>query len=246
MIPDPPDPGEHDLVRVLHDALVPAREPATTLEVLDHLVRGVGDLLPEVVGAAVVTGLAEGEVCAAASGAAVRRIVEADLARGGPLARAVGASAVTALALEDLAALETASPSTTRGSAVRWREVGIEQVQVIPLREGAERRARLHGALVVAASQTLDADGVELARTIAGAAMVALERASFGRQMEQALESRSTVGAAIGLVMERYGLTWNAAWSYLTRRASDEERKVHDVAAELLGRARAERPGGDR
>jgi hypothetical protein len=52
--------------------------------------------------------------------------------------------------------------------------------------------------------------------------------------LETALRSAREIGAAVGIVMERYGLDNAAAFAYLTRLSQADNRKLRDIAAELV------------
>jgi AmiR/NasT family two-component response regulator len=49
-----------------------------------------------------------------------------------------------------------------------------------------------------------------------------------------ALEHRTVIGQATGVVMERYGLKSNDAFRVLVRISSERRRKVYDIACELV------------
>jgi AmiR/NasT family two-component response regulator len=53
-----------------------------------------------------------------------------------------------------------------------------------------------------------------------------------------ALERRTVIGQATGMLMERYGLTSDAAFATLLRVSQDNNRKVHDLAEELVAKGR--------
>ena len=55
-----------------------------------------------------------------------------------------------------------------------------------------------------------------------------------------ALEHRTVIGQATGIVMERYALTSDAAFSTLLRISADNNRKVHDLAQELVNTGHVE------
>jgi hypothetical protein len=52
--------------------------------------------------------------------------------------------------------------------------------------------------------------------------------------LSAALTSAREIGAAVGIVMERYGLDNAAAFAYLRRLSQAENRKLKEIAAELL------------
>lgn len=74
--------------------------------------------------------------------------------------------------------------------------------------------------------------------------------------LRAAMASRAVIEQAKGILMGRYGLTEDRAWAILVRRSSEQERKVRELAEELVesvlppraeGPARPrERTGGDR
>ena len=54
------------------------------------------------------------------------------------------------------------------------------------------------------------------------------------RQLLIALENRTVIGQATGIVMERYKMQADQAFAALVRVSSSTKRKVHDVAVELV------------
>ena len=55
-----------------------------------------------------------------------------------------------------------------------------------------------------------------------------------------ALEHRTVIGQATGILMERYQLTSHAAFKTLLRVSSEKNRKVHDLAQELVASGQVE------
>jgi AmiR/NasT family two-component response regulator len=53
-------------------------------------------------------------------------------------------------------------------------------------------------------------------------------------RLERALETRGTIGQAIGICIERYGITQEQAFQFLTRLSQDHNVKLRDVAAHLV------------
>jgi AmiR/NasT family two-component response regulator len=53
-------------------------------------------------------------------------------------------------------------------------------------------------------------------------------------QLEEALGTRTVIGQATGILMERFGLDADRAFDVLTRIASNTETKVRDVAADVV------------
>lgn len=54
-------------------------------------------------------------------------------------------------------------------------------------------------------------------------------------QLRHALESRALIDHAIGVLIERHGLTAEQAWTRLQRESQDRNVKVRDLAAQLTG-----------
>jgi AmiR/NasT family two-component response regulator len=55
-------------------------------------------------------------------------------------------------------------------------------------------------------------------------------------RLERALESRGVIGKALGICIERYGVTDQQAFQFLTRISQNQNVKLRDVAAHLVQR----------
>lgn len=86
-------------------------------------------------------------------------------------------------------------------------------------------------------SDTIDAETEFLAELFASHAALAMGRLRIEENLSAALASRTTIGMALGVVMERYGMDRDRAFAYLTRIASTSERKLRDVAQHLVEEA---------
>ena len=53
-------------------------------------------------------------------------------------------------------------------------------------------------------------------------------------QLRQALQSNRTIGTAVGIVMSRYQLDPQRAFQVLVRTSQQNNRKLHDIAAEVV------------
>jgi GAF domain-containing protein len=62
----------------------------------------------------------------------------------------------------------------------------------------------------------------------------------MSRNLSQALESRPVIDQAKGILMSRHGITAADAFEVLRRRSQDENRKLRDVAQELVDSTGAE------
>ena len=60
------------------------------------------------------------------------------------------------------------------------------------------------------------------------------------RHLLEALSTRTVVGQATGIIMERYKLHPDAAFAVLLRISSERNRKVREIAEELVATGRAE------
>ena len=126
------------------------------------------------------------------------------------------------------------------GADPRWRRWGpraaehdVASVMTLRLetRDGRVTTASLYGR---APSAFADPGVRELALLFARHAGAALGAAREISGLETALQSRHTIGVAQGVLMERYGLTVDAAFDVLLRSSSTTNVKLRDVAAEIV------------
>lgn len=80
-------------------------------------------------------------------------------------------------------------------------------------------------------------EDVHVARLLARHAAIALGHARHQDALATAVESGRAIGKAIGIVMERYQLGEQAATAFLWRVSSHSNRKVRDVALDLVTEA---------
>jgi hypothetical protein len=59
--------------------------------------------------------------------------------------------------------------------------------------------------------------------------------------LRRGLETRSSIGRAVGIVMERYGLTEERAFAFLARLSQDRNVKLRDIAQEIADTVAAPR-----
>jgi hypothetical protein len=64
---------------------------------------------------------------------------------------------------------------------------------------------------------------------------VALDYAREVENLQEAVKTRQAVGRAVGIVMERYGLTEERAFAFLARVSQTRNVKLREVAAEIVG-----------
>lgn len=88
-------------------------------------------------------------------------------------------------------------------------------------------------------------EDVQHGQAIAAMSAVALARSINDEQLAGAIETRTVIGQAIGMVMERYDLDEERAFSVLRRISSHENVKLRDVAAQLVATRRLPRACAD-
>jgi AmiR/NasT family two-component response regulator len=56
------------------------------------------------------------------------------------------------------------------------------------------------------------------------------------KQLRLAVEHRTDIGIALGILMERHDIDRDQAFAYLQRRSRNENRKLYDLALEIAAR----------
>lgn len=106
------------------------------------------------------------------------------------------------------------------------------------------------GALNIygAEPDTFDDDAIELARTFANYAAVALANAqlytttaALARQMQEAMASRAVIEQAKGVIVAQRGCTTEDAFDILVRASQAANRKLRDIAEGLVQKAQSVR-----
>jgi GAF domain-containing protein len=127
----------------------------------------------------------------------------------------------------------------------RWPEWGGAMASELGIRSSLSFRLFTRpddsrGALNVYSTKpaAFTEDDVLHGQTIAAMCAVALARSIKDEQLATALESRTVIGQALGMVMERYGLDEDTAFKVLRRIASQDNRKLRDLAAEIVAHRR--------
>ena len=87
-------------------------------------------------------------------------------------------------------------------------------------------------------------DDIETAQIVAAHASVGLARSRSEQNLWRAVDARHVVGQAQGILMERFSLRSEDAFSVLKRYSQQHNIKIRDVAVHLL--ATGEMPPGDR
>jgi GAF domain-containing protein len=109
----------------------------------------------------------------------------------------------------------------------------------------------LAGALNIYATEldAFDNDAVELARTFAGYAAVALANvnlysttAALAEQMADAMRSRAVIEQAKGILIVQQHVTADEAFGILTRASQASNRKLRDIAQAIVEKAEPDSP----
>jgi len=112
------------------------------------------------------------------------------------------------------------------------RRLGMHSLYALPL----TRSGRPLGVLLAFAKTAgaFDEEDQETARILAIHATAQVADAVEHQQLERALSSRTVIGQATGIVMERYGLDSVKAFGVLRRLSQTENVKLRDIAAQVV------------
>ena len=149
------------------------------------------------------------------------------VARRGPLTTAL--SEQTAVLIGD-----TLSDDRWPDWAAKAAGLGIRSVLDVPL--ATRRTGQTVGVLGFYSGQpdAFGADDEVVARILARHASVALATARHEENMAQAVDARKLVGQAMGILMERFDMDADRAFAVLRRYSQDTNKKLRDVALELI------------
>ena len=131
--------------------------------------------------------------------------------------------------------------------APRAARLGVGSMMSFELTERADLRSALN--LYSLQGGSLEPDAVGIAELFAAHAATTLGLIERVGDLETALRSRTTIGQAVGLTMERYGVSHDRAFGFLVRLSQDSNVKLRDVASDMVdqhdGRAGDTRPHGE-
>jgi GAF domain-containing protein len=118
------------------------------------------------------------------------------------------------------------------------RRLGIQSLYALPL----TRSGKPLGVLLAFAKTTgaFDEEEQETARILAIHATAQVADAVEHEQLERALSSRTVIGQATGIVMERYGLDSVKAFGVLRRLSQTENVKLREIAAQVVDSGQAD------
>jgi hypothetical protein len=148
---------------------------------------------------------------------------------------------------EPIVVLHTGCPQ----DAARWPELAprvdaLGLCTVLAIRLAWDRKTLGVMTLGCDAGQGLPPETVVLATAFAAHAAATVALARKAEQLELAMVTRQEIGQAVGILMERYGLTADAAFAYLRRLSQNGNVKLRDIADQLRLTGRLpgeERPG---
>jgi GAF domain-containing protein len=116
--------------------------------------------------------------------------------------------------------------------AAKVRELGVRAVLDVPLTttEGTVGMLGLYST----SPDAFGPDDVAVAHILARHASVAVASARREANLAQAVDARKLVGQAMGILMERYDLDSDRAFTVLRRYSQDTNTKLRDVAQQLI------------
>lgn len=141
-----------------------------------------------------------------------------------------------------LTALEAGTAHVVADAATdpRWNTwsvmiagIGIRSVLTVPL-AGGDRRLVI-GSLNLYATRigAFDIEDEAIAHILATHATIALEKVRLESRLRSAIDGRTVIGQAEGIVMERYGLSAEQAFSLLVRYSQQRNVKLRLLADEV-------------
>jgi GAF domain-containing protein len=118
----------------------------------------------------------------------------------------------------------------------RWGPAALELGYRSTIGAALETASRRIGSLNLYSRRpgTFDDDDVQVASLLAAHATVALAAASTNEQLRAAVESRTTIGQAQGILMRAYDLDERAAFAYLARLSQDQNIKLSKIAEQVI------------
>jgi GAF domain-containing protein len=111
-------------------------------------------------------------------------------------------------------------------------DLGLRSVLSLRLIVGTKPQGVL--SLYASAADAFSAADVATAQTTAAHAAVALADSLEREQLSQALASRTAIGQATGIVMERFGLDEDAAFGVLRRLSQNSNVPIRELAQQLV------------
>lgn len=218
-----------ELVAELALSYADERAPVPQTPLVEQIVAGALAVLPGAVAAAVETPGPDGRLCAPVmvGDDVARRLREIQNRSGeGPALNALHDH-------KQVAAMDLASDQRWPAFAVEARDAGVAAIVCTPM----EVNGRRVGVLTLLGAQPSFGDPEEdiesLARIFAAHAAVALTGARQVNDMTIALSSREVIGQAKGILMERFKVAPEVAFTVLVRASSITNTKLRTVCERL-------------
>ena len=126
---------------------------------------------------------------------------------------------------------EMATETRWPAFAAAAHELGVGSMLAVQLYVKGDDLGALN--LMSSVPNGFEEDAEHVALLFASHAAVAIIGAEKEEQLRDALGRRDIIGQAMGIVMERYGLTAPRAFSVLTRLSQNSNRKLFELAAEI-------------
>jgi transcriptional regulator with GAF, ATPase, and Fis domain len=197
---------------------------------LDTIVKVARDSMPEIDHVGVSVAHRDGTVeTKAATGDLVHQLDQLQYSLGeGPCLHAIEAEPVVVVE-------QTWKETRWPRFMTEARDLGLRSQMGLRLYVDERTRGGLN--LYSTSSDTIDPETTHLAELFGSHAALAMGRAWVAENLNAALSSRTTIGMALGIVMERYDMDQDRAFAYLTRIASSSETKLREVAAHIVEQA---------
>jgi GAF domain-containing protein len=113
----------------------------------------------------------------------------------------------------------------------RARELGIgSQAAIVLLDDGERGGLNLYSR----APGAFDSSTVQLAELFASTSASLLGFAAQVEQLSEALHTRTDIGTAVGIIMERYGIDRHQAFAFLARNSQVRNAKVRILAQQVI------------
>lgn len=161
------------------------------------------------------------------------------LASAGPGAEVVCTHALASGWCPIVDAIRAGEPQRTAAAELPGSRPGWDDVLADARADGVAitpyRSRDVVGGLVVLSRRGEVGDATaDAADVVAGLVHLAVERCRREQQVSDGYDARTLVGIAVGRLMARYDLDADAALAYLKRLSSQRNRKVRDLAADLI------------
>lgn len=223
----------HAAMSALPEAAPPWRSVADLNTVLDSVVHSIGELAPEAHVGITVNG--NGGIFETLSGTDPLVFVLDDMQYEldeGPCLTAIREGRT--VTVED-AEREQRWPRFMS----RATDLGVSSQAGLPLffdskTLGGDKKALGGLSMYSTAHMCMDADRLACANAVAAQASIALQQALREEVLFQALTTSRTMGKAIGMVMERFGLDEEAAFQHLVDMSQNSNAKLRDVARMMV------------